>query len=265
VDLAASGGPRRVPRTSPRPADLARDLADLAATHHRTAARPAMPVGGACQDAVVTVRTRAVIWDWNGTLLDDVEPARRTMNTVLAEFGAPTVADRATYRSLFGFPIRDFYARLGLDVSPGGQFEPAADRYLELFETAVLEASLQPNAREAVHAVRGLGVQQVLISATVEPMLHRQLAPHGVQAWFDEIHGITDAYAPSKMAAVTGWLAASGLDPRDVLMVGDTDHDEAIAVELGVPFVAYGCGHQARRPGRRTAAIDDLALLPRML
>jgi hypothetical protein len=48
-------------------------------------------------------------------------------------------------------------------------------------------------------------------------------------------------------------------------MVGDTVHDEAIAVDLALPYVAYGCGHHARRPRRLTAAIDDLALLPRML
>ncbi|MHA7984833.1 HAD family hydrolase [Rathayibacter sp. CAU 1779] len=209
-------------------------------------------------------RTRAVIWDWNGTLLDDVEPAMRTMNTVLAEFGMPVVPDLATYRSLFGFPIRDFYARLGFDVTPGGQFEGAADRYLELFDAAVLEASLRPGAREAVDAVRGLGIRQVLISATVEPMLHRQLEPHGVQGWFDEIHGITDAYAGSKASAIAGWLASSCLDARDVVMVGDTDHDESTASELGARFVAFEHGHQAGRFGV-DVRIDDLRLLPLLL
>ena len=43
----------------------------------------------------------AVIWDWNGTLLDDVEQARAAMNLVLADLGLPTIVDRPAYRAVF--------------------------------------------------------------------------------------------------------------------------------------------------------------------
>ena len=56
---------------------------------------------------------RALVWDWNGTLLDDVDAGLTTTNQVLTEFGLPGLDGRDAYRRSFGFPIRDFYSRLG--------------------------------------------------------------------------------------------------------------------------------------------------------
>jgi len=87
-------------------------------------------------------------------------------------------------------------------------------------------------------------VQQVLISATVPDVLEAQMAPHAVAGHFDRVLGITDAYTPSKADVVAEWLRASGHDPRRVLMVGDTNHDEEIAERLALGFVRFAHGHQ---------------------
>lgn len=191
--------------------------------------------------SVDTRGIEAVCWDWNGTLLNDVDIARAAMNTVLAEHRLPVVPDLDAYRRVFGFPVRDFYARVGIVES---DFMLAATRYLELFARGISQARLQPGARATLSALGQLGVQQVLISATVEDTLQRQLAPHRLDAHFAQILGIKDAYAPSKAEVAAAWLAGSGHDPRRVLMIGDTNHDEEIAEELGVRFIRFGRGHQ---------------------
>lgn len=182
-----------------------------------------------------------VCWDWNGTLLDDTAVALTAMNVVLGERGLPVLPDVEAYRRVFGFPVRDFYARLGIaDVD----FRMAAGRYLELFAAAVGAAHLHAEARSALTAIARLGVAQVLISATVLHVLEQQMAPHAIAGHFDQVLGITDAYAPSKADVVAGWLRSSGHEPRRVLMVGDTNHDEEIAEELGLGFVRFAQGHQ---------------------
>ena len=62
--------------------------------------------------------------------------------------------------------------------------------------------------------------------------------------YFTQTHGITDAYAASKAHVVESWLTTSGHDPRRVLMVGDTNHDEEIAEALNVQFIRFRNGHQ---------------------
>ena len=206
-----------------------------------------------------------MIWDWNGTLLDDVACSVQSINVVLGEFGLPEVPDLETYRSGFGWPARDYYARLGFDVGPGGNFEAAATRYLSLFAEAVPDARLQPNAVAALETIRARGVRQVLLSATVEATLHRQIAPHGVSSMFDEIFGTADAYTPSKAGIVRDWLAGSSLDAEEIVIIGDTNHDHEIAAALGVRFIAYSLGHQRPPTPGGHQVIDDLALVPGLL
>lgn len=59
---------------------------------------------------------RHLILDWNGALIDDLDAAVAGVNLVLAELDLPPI-DRYAYRRRFGFPIQDFYARLGVDFA----------------------------------------------------------------------------------------------------------------------------------------------------
>lgn len=188
-----------------------------------------------------TAAVDVVCWDWNGTLLDDSTVALTVMNAVLSEQGLPVVPHLDAYRETFGFPVQDFYARMGIS---GTAFRPAAARYLETFAARVGEAPLHTGAEEVLAEIGRLGVGQVLISATVLDVLERQLAPHAIMGHFAQVLGITDAYAASKADVVATWLGASGHDPARVLMVGDTNHDEEIAEELSLSFVRFARGHQ---------------------
>lgn len=209
--------------------------------------RPALgalhPISGPdYRDAMRTPIT-AVIWDWNGTLLDDVDQARTSMNAVLAALGLPTIADRDAYRSVFGFPIREFYGRLGIDVGPDGQFDSAARSYLAAFDRCVAGAQLQPHARAVLADLATAGLDQVLISASTTQSLERQLAPHRLDDLLPRVHGITDPLDPSKHHLVEQWLAVSDHDPAAVVMVGDTNHDREIAESLGMGFIGFDRGH----------------------
>lgn len=183
-----------------------------------------------------------VCWDWNGTLLDDADVALAAMNAVLHERGLPALPHVKAYRQLFGFPVQAFYARLGITDA---DFRMAAGRYLKLFASHVDQAHLHADADATLSAIGRLGVAQVLISATIPDVLDHQMAPHAIAGHFEQILGITDAYALSKADVVARWLQSSGHEPRRVLMVGDTNHDEEIAEELKLSFVRFAHGHQA--------------------
>jgi len=191
----------------------------------------------------VNAPVRAVVWDWNGTLLDDVEASLTTMNTVLQEYGRPALDDADNYRATFGFPVREFYRRVGFEDEE--VFLDASRRYLELFPVHVADARPTRGADEALRRIADHGIRQVLISATTQDRLHEQVGPHDLADHFEDVLGIScGAENPSKLAVVAGWLRSSGLDPRDVVMVGDTNHDEQIAEALAVQFIRFSNGHQ---------------------
>ena len=56
-----------------------------------------------------------VLWDFNGTILDDVEPCIKSINELLVGHGLKPLESVAEYQSVFGFPIKDYYERIGFD------------------------------------------------------------------------------------------------------------------------------------------------------
>ena len=206
--------------------------------------------------SIPLVEVRAICWDWNGTLLDDADVCRRVMNRVLAQYGRAPLEDLATYRALFRFPIRDFYASTGLgdDV-----FLAAATQYLVWLDESIDEAALQPDVEHTLTRMADRGILQVLASATLPGPLERQLHPHRVARHFDRILSIADPYQASKRDVIADWLRDSGFAAEEVLMVGDTNHEREIAAALGTRFLHFDRGHQAAPAGvPAIQALDEL-------
>lgn len=208
---------------------------------------------------MTAVRVRAVCWDWNGTLLDDVERCLGVMNSMLTSFGKPVIPDAARYRALFRFPIRSFYADVG--ILPG-EYDAAVDHYLDLLARDDSFVPLHDGAHDALALLRERGVQQVLASATQGPLLAAQLRPHALDGAFDEVLSITDAHNASKHDVIAAWLHRSGLEPSELMLIGDTNHDHEIAIELGARFVHFAGGHQEFRGSHDVPRLSALADFP---
>jgi phosphoglycolate phosphatase len=223
-------------------------------------------LAGTLARVIGTTSTKAVIWDWNGTLLDDVDCSLVAMNEVLAEFGLPRIPTPSAYRAVFGFPIQDFYRRVGFDTGPSGNFGAAAGSYLKRFAELVPQASLQANALTTLDAIAGLGIHQVIISATVQDVLVQQLAAHPIRERVHAVHGITgDGRSASKTHVVGAWLESSGWNRDEVVMIGDTNHDREIANLFALRFVGFSGGHQEPPADPGHPVIDDLTGLTALL
>ena len=59
------------------------------------------------------VKTKLLIWDWNGTLLDDTAYCFDITNAMRRERGMAPLQDLDTYRGLFSFPVIDYYRDMG--------------------------------------------------------------------------------------------------------------------------------------------------------
>jgi phosphoglycolate phosphatase len=83
-----------------------------------------------------------VIWDWNGTLLDDVALSLSIVNELLFEHNLPRLS-RERYGEIFDFPVRLYYERAGLDLTLVN-FETISGEFCSRFEARLKSAPLFP-------------------------------------------------------------------------------------------------------------------------
>ncbi len=184
-----------------------------------------------------------VIWDWNGTLLDDLDVCVACINRMLSDRGLKTLEGREGYRDIFNFPVVDFYRSVGFDFDRES-FEMLAHEYIESYERdSVFVCGLHKSARETLRTLADAGLRQVILSATEQPALLTQIERHGLTPYFSEIIGQTDSYAHGKLEAGRAFRERAGA--AHAVMIGDTTHDWAVSVALGMDCLLVSNGHQS--------------------
>lgn len=106
-----------------------------------------------------------VVWDWNGTLLDDVALNCAIMNRMLRKRGKDPIPSLEVYRQIFGFPIKGYYERAGFDFTQE-DYETVADEYMALYRRDSMECRLFPGARQVLSDLKVRNVRQVILSAS---------------------------------------------------------------------------------------------------
>lgn len=200
-----------------------------------------------------------VVWDFNGTLLNDLGACLDSLNVILRQRGiAPlTLPD---YRRRFLFPVSDFYRSLGIDPDR----EPHWDAVAESFHLRYLfskKLALQPGASEAVAHFGSLGFRQGVLSALEQGILEVQLRQFGLACRMDFVLGSRGYYGSSKADAAKA-LGLTG----PVVMIGDTLHDADVAESMGWKCLLCSAGHQdaARLASGRAPVVASLTELLRV-
>lgn len=210
-------------------------------------------------------KIRNIIWDWNGTLLNDINICIECMNVMLTKRAMEQLtADR--YREVFTFPVKSYLADIGFDFSKE-PFEIPADEFVVLYNTKFPEADLFSEVRPGLHEFRKQGFSQFVLSAQEESLLLRTIDHYGLTGFFDAITGISDNYAHSKAETGIRMMGDLGLVPGETIMIGDTVHDFEVASLLGISCVLVARGHQsaARLLSTGAPVIENFSALPAYL
>ena len=188
------------------------------------------------------MRYQHIIWDWNGTLLDDAQAGLNAVNTMLVARALPCI-DMHRYRECFGFPVKDFYRDIGFCLECE-DWDAMAHEYHDLF---LSDRSLQLHERvvEILEHVRYQGLAQSVLSASEQTMLTEMLDTFGIAHFFENIRGTDNLYGYSKRELGVELLAGLTSSPCHVLMIGDSLHDREVADVLGIDCVLIAQGHQS--------------------
>jgi phosphoglycolate phosphatase len=204
---------------------------------------------------------RHIIWDWNGTLLDDTGLCASLISGMLVERGKPA-CPRERLRELFDFPVIRFYERLGFDLHTES-FEAISEVYIARYYAAVRSCGLQPGAVELLAALDARGVGQSILSAAHQDHLQDIVAHYGLDHYFAALNGIDTILGTGKTARARAWMERLGGAPGEVLLIGDTLHDYEVAAAIGVDCRLVACGaHPPERLAQTPAPVHaDLRAL----
>ncbi len=185
-----------------------------------------------------------IVWDFNGTLLDDVRAGIDAVNDMLRRRGLATIDSVEKYRELFCFPIIDYYAKLGFDFEKEDYYTVLAPEWVALYLENYQRSTLSTGAEHTLQEVAGLGYTQTLLSATELQMLKGQVQDLGLEQYFSEIWGLDNIHAGGKIGTALAWREAH--PDAKALFVGDSVHDWEVARAVGADCVLYCGGHQNR-------------------
>ena len=185
-----------------------------------------------------------VIWDWNGTLFDDVDWCVSVIDSMLRKRQMRVLGSVEEYHKVFGFPIVDYYRRVGFDFREES-FDELADEYIRLYHSERSgNCKLHENAEAVLEGLQERQIRQVILSASEVGNLMLQMSGFHIQHYFEEILGLSDIYAASKIDVGRAYL--SGKEICNAVLIGDTAHDFEVAKALGVECLLIARGHQSR-------------------
>ncbi len=182
-----------------------------------------------------------IIWDWNGTLLNDIGASLASVNDMLAMRGREPIGVDY-YRDCIGVPIIRFYEKV-FDL-PNEDYSVIIKQYNNGYLHHLKDCSLTENAVEVLDYFAQQGVRQAIVSSSNNEQLYSNVKKYGIFDRFEAVLGAADYYAGSKIERAVEYLSKS--EGYRALVVGDLEHDAEMAAELGADCVLITSGHENR-------------------
>lgn len=177
---------------------------------------------------------RNLIFDWSGTLCDDLALTLEATNYVLAQYGCPALT-REQFRAEFQLPYPDYYAV----KTPEAKLEELENHYRYAFDRSRTGVTIIPHAREFMDFCTARGIRCFALTSMDPKAFDEQSRELGIRPYFEHVHsGIHNKqhYIPTVMQM-------HGLVPGETAFIGDMQHDMDAAHCAGVTAIGVLTGY----------------------
>lgn len=185
-----------------------------------------------------------IIWDWNGTLLDDVELSLNIINKILTERNIKSLSLNE-YRDIFTFPVQDYYEKAGLDFNKY-PFAELGKEWIDEYEKHKLKCKLHDGVEKMLKMIVEKTEGQSILSAYSQYTLEEIVKYFKLENYFSHMVGLDHIYATSKVELGHMLMKKLGNGKGEVLLIGDTIHDYETAREIGADCILIANGHQSK-------------------
>lgn len=190
------------------------------------------------------MKYKYILWDWNGTLFEDVDICVKVMNKLLSKRGMPKI-NREYYRTIFCFPVIEYYIKLNFDFKRES-FEKISVEFIEEYNKESYNAGLIKGVIDILERFNLHGIRQGILSAAYVNNLLEQVKRIGVEHLFNDFLGLQNIHAAGKIELAKEWFSKTNLNPNEIMLIGDTVHDYETARELNCDVVLVSYGHQSK-------------------
>ena len=202
---------------------------------------------------------RNLIFDWSGTLVDDLPPVLEATNHVLGIYGKEPL-DREGFRLRFRLPYAEFYE----EMIPGVPLAELEVHFRKAFSASTSPVTILPHAREKLEWCRDHGIRCFVLTSMDSDAFHAQLVDLGLADFFEATYsGVLD-----KRERILGILESHRLAPEESAFVGDMTHDIDTARHGNLTSIAVLTGYTHAGPlseAKPDLTVPDLAVLRRLL
>lgn len=185
-----------------------------------------------------------IVWDWNGTLLNDVGLCVDIINGILLKRKLNSLS-LDTYKEIFTFPIKNYYVKAGFDFTQYS-FEEVGQEWMSEYERRRMECTLHSGVEETLLLLKEKNIKQSILSAYPHKTLMEIISHFNLNNFFSYIIGLDNIYATSKVDLGKDLMKKIGNRNGKVLLVGDTEHDYEVAEEIGADCLLIANGHQSK-------------------
>lgn len=198
-----------------------------------------------------------IIWDWNGTILNDTIVVLKAINQVLKDNDLRDVS-MEYYRDNFAWPMDEFYIGLGLyKPNEGEDFSiKVSQPYHVAYEEAYGLIKLHDKIPEILEYFQAQGKKQSVLSAREEAALKKDIENFKLGDYFEHAYGRHVDNTIGKLDRGKDLLAVLGADPRKILIFGDSCHDHEVAQALGCDVVIVHDGLTSEKALQKKSIIS---------
>ena len=202
-----------------------------------------------------------IIWDWNGTILNDVALCVDIVNKLLLNHNDQRL-NKAKYKEVFGFPIINYYQKLGIDLNKES-FEILTDKFISNYNSNVQQCNLHDKATDVLNKFKQNKLNQFILTAAHKENVIKLLDHYSLKDFFTEIEGLDNYRAESKVDRGRQLIIKNQINTKEAVLIGDTIHDFEVANDIGVDCILIANGHQSKKR-LRNKTMDDVLILDKI-
>lgn len=186
--------------------------------------------------------SKTIIWDFNGTIIDDVDLGVEILNQLYQDHQMNRTMDKQGYKEIFDFPVMEYYKNAGFDLNEQ-TFRCISKEYMAYYQEGFKKLRVSEEVVGLLKKCQNKGYKNVILSASQHDVLISQVENLQIASYFDEVLGIEDIYATSKKDIAIQWAKKQN---GPLIFIGDTAHDYEVAQAINATCYLVSDGHFSR-------------------
>lgn len=190
------------------------------------------------------MRYKSVIWDWNGTLLNDAVVSHEILIEMAQERGIPLFSFEQ-YQHTHTSSLDELFSGLGFDIKTEPVKTVLSPRFWGAYSSQINKYGLHDDSVNTLQAIRSKNILQAVLSAHPHESLITDIESFRISHLFDHIQGCEAERGIGKKNYAQSVMDKLNLKKEETVLIGDTRHDAEVASFLGVECVLVSRGFES--------------------